>query len=272
MMAMLSRLFRWRLSLMNGVSAVAGCLLMPHPAPWPLLILLFVAVSLLAAGASALNQFMERDIDLLMSRTRNRPLPQGELTPTAVAWIGGICLTAGILLLISVGGITPPLLAVAIVGWYLGLYTPMKRRSRLSLLLGALCGAAPPLIGWSAAGGELLELPPLLLALLLYLWQVPHFLLLQRRHEEEFTRAGFLLFDLSVSGLPPRLLLALWTTAAIAAALMLPLFGLLHVNTLFYCFPLSLLSLIFLPKRRERLLFNYLNMLPLIITALLWYR
>lgn len=270
MMVMLSRLFRWRLSFMNGVSAVAGYLLMPRPPLWPEIALLFVAVSLLAAAASALNQLMERDLDLLMSRTSNRPLPQRALSPTAVAGIGTVCLTAALLLLLGLGAVTATFVAGGAVAWYLCVYTPLKRRSRFSLLIGALSGAATPLIGWSVAGGDLLEFPPLLLALLLYLWQVPHFLLLQRRHQEEFKRAGFLLFDLPGSRLPTTLLLGLWSTAVIAAAMMLPLFGLLRVTPLFFSLPLYLLFPICLLKRPERLLFNYLNMLPLLITVALW--
>jgi heme o synthase len=272
MMVMLSRLFRWRLSLMNGVSAVAGYLLMPRPPLWPEVALLFAAISLLAAAASALNQLLERDLDLLMSRTSNRPLPQGALSPTAVATIGIVCLTAALLLLLDLGAVTATVVAGGTVAWYLCVYTPLKRRSRLSLLLGALCGAATPLIGWSVAGGELLEFPPLLLALLLYLWQVPHFLLLQRRHQEEFQRAGLLLFDLPGPHFPTTLLLVLWSTAVMAAATMLPLFGLLRVPPLIFSLPFSLLFPILLLKRPERLLCNYLSMLPLLITVLLWYR
>jgi heme o synthase len=272
MIRMLARLFRWRLCLMNGVAAVTGYLLMPTQAPWLDVCRVFFAVSFLAAGSSALNQLIEREIDPLMSRTRNRPIPAGALTPTTAFLIGVACLGAGILLLMTAGAVTASLIGAAIALWYLGIYTPIKRRSRFSLLVGALCGAATPLIGWSVAGGGITEFPPLLLALFLYFWQIPHFLFLQRRHRDDLRRAGFLLFDLPSPVLSAPLLSAVWSLAVNATLAMLALFQMIPAGPTLYCLPVLLLLAALLPKRVRGGLFNCFNLLPLLIALLLWHK
>lgn len=269
-MVMLSRLFRWRLSLMNGAAAVAGLLLFPRVPTPAKLSLLFLGASLMAAGGSALNQYLERDLDRLMRRTENRPLPKGELRPVTVAAAGCVLALSGSLLLWRVFGPFPAFLGGATLFWYLGVYTPLKRRVPVALLLGAVCGGIPPLMGWSAAGGGLAALPPLYLALLMYLWQVPHFWLLQHRHADDYRRAGIPLFDPAARGMNPAPFFLLWTLALVSAALMLPAFGLLGSASA-VCLPVLCGPLIFALRRRfEPAFFAYLNVFPLLIAAALW--
>lgn len=192
---------------------------------------------LVVAGANALNCYLERDSDGLMARTALRPLPQGRLRP-AVALAFGLVLSLSSVALLSLAG--PPLAglvaALALV-LYVLVYTPMKRRSSLSVLVGAIPGALPPVIGWVGATGRL-DLPALVLFAILFLWQVPHSLAIGIFRAEEYARAGLivhsnehgvpasrhqiLLYSLGLA--PSPLLLTLmgvagWPTALAAAAL-----------------------------------------------------
>ncbi|PLX86764.1 MAG: protoheme IX farnesyltransferase [Desulfuromonas sp.] len=183
---------------------------------------------LLAAGGSVFNQVLERDTDALMERTRNRPLPAGRISPRASAVWGTALLTAGTAALGV--GLPPAVAALGLlgIGIYLGLYTPLKRRTPLALLAGALCGALPPLMGWLVAGGHPSDHPILLLCGLLYLWQIPHFLQRAWTDREDLRGAGMAnLFD----HLPPervRRLILLWCLALSATTLQFPAFALLE--------------------------------------------
>jgi len=158
------------------------------PAPVPLLITL-LGTGLVAAGASALNMVLERDTDALMQRTRSRPLPAGRMrAPEAIGF--GLLLTAlGLLCLFQLPGPLPA--AVAFTTWftYLFCYTPLKRRTSLSTLVGALPGALPPVIGWAASRGAL-DGGAFVLFAILFLWQIPHFLAIAWIYREDYARGG----------------------------------------------------------------------------------
>jgi protoheme IX farnesyltransferase len=268
---MLSRLFRGRLALMNGVAAVGGGLLFPAQPEAGLLGTLFLGTALLAAGGSALNQYLERDLDRLMLRTCTRPLPTGVLSPGKAVAIGAACLVTGIGLLAFAAGPLPPFLGAAGIGWYLGVYTPLKRRTSLALALGALCGAVPPLMGWVAAGGRPTDPVPLFLAGLLYLWQVPHFWLLQRRHADDYRRAGFRTFDPGAVRLDPALFQLLWIVALVAATLMLPAFGAVGRNCALCCVVLCLPLAASISRKLSPVFTVYLNLFPLLVAVSLWF-
>jgi protoheme IX farnesyltransferase len=266
------RLFRVRLVLMNGIAALGGYLLFPAPPEAARLLALFAGVSLLAAAGSALNQVLERDLDLLMVRTRNRPLPKGDLSPAAATAIAAGCMAGGVFLLWSLGGTTPAALGLAALLWYLAVYTPLKRRTPLALALGGLSGAATPVIGWCAAGGSPADFRVVLLAGILYLWQVPHFWLLQRRHAEDYRRAGFLLFFPWQTGSGPVALCRLWIVAMVAGAMMLPAFGLIGRSAA-ACFACLYALLLFIPwKRWDSALFAFVNLFPILVTLSLCAR
>jgi heme o synthase len=148
-----------------------------------------VGTALVAGGASALNMLMERHSDALMRRTRNRPLPAGIIgVPGALAL--GCLLTAGGLSLLLLGvGARPA--AVAFLTWasYLFAYTPLKTRTSLSTVVGAIPGALPPVIGWTAAGGEV-DASAFALFAILFLWQIPHFLAIAWLYREDYGRAA----------------------------------------------------------------------------------
>lgn len=261
------RLFRPRLALLNGVASLGGYLLFPAETAVAEAGALFTGVTLLAAAGSALNQVMERDIDALMERTRNRPLAAGELTVRGAVVIGAISAVAGALLLLYSGGILPTLAGLLALAWYLAIYTPLKRRTPLALLLGAVSGVAPPVIGWSVAGGSMVDFRILLLAGVLYLWQVPHFWLLQRRYADDYRRAGFPLFTPAGSESGQLLLSLVWIIAMLASAMMLPAFGIVGGNPLAWCAMLCLPLMVTFLKANEGALFACLNLFPLLVTV-----
>jgi protoheme IX farnesyltransferase len=148
------------------------------------------ATGLLAAGASALNQLLEREYDAKMRRTQDRPLPSGRLQPTTVAIFGGACSVTGLVYLsLAVNLLTSVIGAVTLVS-YLFIYTPLKRVTWLNTVIGAVPGALPPLMGWTAASGELSGEGWALFAILFF-WQLPHFFAIAWIYRDEYAKAGF---------------------------------------------------------------------------------
>jgi protoheme IX farnesyltransferase len=146
--------------------------------------------ALVAAGAAALNQLLEREYDAKMRRTQNRPLPSGRLQPTTVMLFGGVCAVAGLVYLaLAVNLLTCVIAAVTLVS-YLFIYTPLKRVTWLNTAVGAVPGALPPLIGWTAARGELTSEGWVLFAIVAF-WQIPHFMAIAWMYRDEYARAGF---------------------------------------------------------------------------------
>ena len=155
-----------------------------------LLVNTLAGTGLVAAGASALNQLLEKDSDALMRRTENRPLPSGRLQPVEVLVFGVILSVIGLGYL---AWTMPHRLGVLVAGAtlvsYVLLYTPLKRHTTLNTLIGAVPGALPPVIGWTAVTGTLDE-GVMVLFLIVFLWQVPHFLAIAWIYREDYARAG----------------------------------------------------------------------------------
>ena len=150
------------------------------------------ATGLVAAGASALNQLLEREYDAKMRRTQNRPLPSGRLQPTTVAIFGGVSSVAGLIYLaLAVNLLTSVLGAITLVS-YLFIYTPLKRVTWLNTAIGAIPGALPPLMGWAAARNELCGEGWALFAILAF-WQLPHFFAIAWMYRDDYARAGFVM-------------------------------------------------------------------------------
>jgi protoheme IX farnesyltransferase len=157
------------------------------------LAVLFHAVfgtALVASGASALNQWMERHTDARMSRTRNRPLPAGRLTPSSVFAFGLALALAGVVYLwLTLSTPLPALLAAFTFASYVAVYTPLKTRTSLNTLVGAVPGAMPPVIGYTAVKG-VLDADALALFAILFVWQVPHFLAIAWMYREDYSDGG----------------------------------------------------------------------------------
>lgn len=166
------------------VMAAAG-----HVVPLALFHLL-LGTALTAAGANALNQFLEADTDALMHRTARRPIPSGRLTRSAVMRFGLVSGVAGVLYLTLMANPLVGLLGLATIGAYLLCYTPLKKRTSLATVVGAVPGATPPLIGWAGAG-QGLSLEAWVLFSILFMWQLPHFLAIAWRWRRDYARAGY---------------------------------------------------------------------------------
>ncbi|MFO0614030.1 MAG: heme o synthase [Polyangiaceae bacterium] len=153
------------------------------------LVCLLVGTWLVVSGANAVNMYLERDTDAKMTRTRTRPLPDGRMRPHFALYFGlSLASLAVPILSFGVNPITSYLAIIAFVS-YVALYTPLKRRSTLALVVGAFPGAIPPLLGWSAVRGTL-DAPGVLLFALMFFWQIPHFLAIATFRRAEYKAAG----------------------------------------------------------------------------------
>src|SRR5215471_9773376 len=189
--AVYSDLFKARLTTLVLLTTLVGFLIGFRGAVDYLLMLhALLGTALVAAGASALNQLLERDYDARMKRTQSRPLPSGRLQAQTVLWVGTICSVSGIVYLGLAVNLITSALGIASLLSYLLIYTPLKRITWLNTAVGAVPGALPPLMGWTAARGELSSEGWALFAILAF-WQLPHFLAIAWVYRNDYARAGF---------------------------------------------------------------------------------
>lgn len=173
-------------------SAAGFCMASRGSVNYRLLLSSMFGIALLSAGVATLNQYMERELDGLMRRTADRPLPTGKLMPWEALLFGAVLtILAEVYLAVLVNPLTA-LLGLTVIAGYLFGYTPLKTKTSLSTLVGAFPGAVPPLIGWTAARGEL-GLEAWVLFAILFLWQFPHFLAIAWMYREDYARAGILM-------------------------------------------------------------------------------
>jgi len=180
-----------RLNLLVVVSAVAGYVMASGDTHdlWRL-IWMIVGTALVAGGASAFNQIVERGPDGQMQRTRMRPMPDGRLS-TRDAWVfGSILNVAGLAILALGANVLSAIVAFVTLASYAVVYTPLKRQSSFATVIGAIPGALPPVIGWAAALDELSQGAWVLFGIV-FLWQLPHFLAIAWIYREDYARAGF---------------------------------------------------------------------------------
>jgi len=221
---LVAELGKLRITLLSTLSALMGYVLAAGGVDAGLLVTL-AGTWVLAVGSSTLNQIQERTLDARMARTRNRPLPSGRLSASAARAIAFVEILGGSMLLLATGSLWPWLLGLTAVLWYNGVYTPLKRRTAFAVVPGALIGAIPPVMGWTAAGGSPADPRILVVALFFFIWQVPHFWLLLFRYGPEYREAGFpSLTDVFDNRQLSRLTFS-WTVATAAGCLLLPLFG-----------------------------------------------
>jgi len=223
-----AELCKWKLSLAVAFSAVTGYMLYAggllqgavldssHLIDATVaggILLTGAGVFLLSAGASALNQFTERRSDALMARTAGRPLPSGRMAPPAAMVVAVVMLAAGSMVLAR-GGTWPVLLGALNVILYNFIYTGLKKKTTLAIIPGALVGAVPPLIGYTAAGGAMTDTRIVLFALFMFLWQMPHFWLLLVRFGEEYEKAGIKTLHPRLSDSSIMRLIMIWITGS----------------------------------------------------------
>ena len=233
-------------------------------------------ITLLSSGVATINQYMERDLDGLMRRTANRPLPTGKLLPwEALAFGGGLIVLSEIYLAVLVNPLTA-LMGLTVIAGYLFGYTPLKTKTSLSTMVGAFPGAVPPLIGWTAARGEL-SLEAWVLFAIMFLWQIPHTLAIAYLYREDFAKAGiqFLpVIDPDGASTNRQVLMhcgALWVVSFLPT--LIGIAGALYFVTAFFlgaAFLSSGIKLVLTPSRASarRLLFASLIYLPMLLLVM----
>jgi len=186
-------LIKVRLTSLVLLTTVVGFYLgFPGPMDYVPLLHTLIGTGLVASGAAALNQLIEREYDARMPRTENRPLPSGRLQPETVLIFGAVVAGLGLAYLaLEVNPLTSLLGAVTLIS-YVFVYTPLKRVTALNTVVGAIPGALPPLMGWTAARGEITVAGWSLFAILFF-WQLPHFLAIAWLYREEYARAGYVM-------------------------------------------------------------------------------
>lgn len=180
---------------------------------------------LLACASAALNEIQEAGIDRRMMRTAARPIPAGRITKGQAMIIAIFLTLAGSGCLMLCGNLVPFYLGLSTMAWYNLVYTYLKRVSALAVLPGALTGAIPPLIGWTAAGGTAADPRVLALAVFFFFWQIPHFWVLALLYRGDYLRAGLPSLENLFSAAQIKRLTFVWLLAAAVSGLLLPLTG-----------------------------------------------
>lgn len=178
-----------KISLFSAFSAATGFMLSGAGLNVNFIIMV-TGVFLLASGACAMNQYQERETDALMERTKSRPLPSGKIRPWEALLLSTILILSGLTLLLAGVSATASVLGLSAVIWYNGVYTNLKRITAFAPVPGALIGAVSPAIGWSSAGGDLLDPRLLALCVFFFLWQVPHFWFFSLSNAGDYKKAG----------------------------------------------------------------------------------
>jgi protoheme IX farnesyltransferase len=179
-------------------------------------------IFLLSMASASVNQIQERHTDALMKRTSQRPLPAGQISLRGAIIFSLILASVGTGLLLLTGYWLAAVLGLFTMAWYNLVYTPLKRITAFAVLPGALIGALPPLIGWTAAGGYLLDMEILAVAFLLFVGQMPHYWLLLLKVGDEFHQAGLPVITSLFDQRQIRNLSFMWIAATGVCVLMLP--------------------------------------------------
>lgn len=235
-----------------------------------------IGTALVAAGSSALNQLREREVDARMDRTRGRPLPSGRVSPKAAALFSWSAAILGVGYLAWQVNLVTAALAILTLVSYVFLYTPLKQRTSLNTLVGAVPGALPVLGGWTAAGGHI-DGVVLSLFWILFLWQLPHFLALAWLYREDYRRGGFEMLSLDdASGRATGRMALLYAITLLPVSLLPTLLRL--TGTVYFfgalllgiCYAWMSLLLMREPSERpaRRLFFTSITYLPLLLALM----
>jgi protoheme IX farnesyltransferase len=241
-MTVLLQLGKVKITLAVTVSTLTGYLLASGRIDTDA-ILPALGIFLMACGSSAMNQYQERENDARMTRTKNRPIPAGKVTPTGALVIAFLYILAGGLLLFLGPGFLALQLGLLALIWYNAIYTPLKRRTAFAVVPGAVIGAIPPVVGWVAGGGKLFDPQALILAFYFFIWQVPHFWLLAVYHNQDYEEAGYPTLRYHFSEHQIKRITFAWILATAVTSLLLPLYGIISsTGFIIVLFALSLLT------------------------------
>jgi protoheme IX farnesyltransferase len=202
------------------LTTLGGLMLAPVPFSWSVCSCAMLGTAACVGGANAFNMWLERDADARMSRTRRRPLPAGRLHPDKAVRFAWLLAVVGVAVLaIGTNLLTAVLGALAIASYVL-VYTPLKYRTPLALVIGAVPGAAPPLLGWTAATDRI-DAPALVLFAILLVWQLPHFLAIALYRQDDYAKAGIKVVPV-VRGVPIAKIQAVaWSMVLVPLSLLL---------------------------------------------------
>ncbi|MBS4033716.1 MAG: protoheme IX farnesyltransferase [Ignavibacterium sp.] len=231
---------------------------------------------LLACGSAAYNHYQERYTDALMERTKNRPIPSGRISASTAYYFAAVLVLIGSLILLIGANLTAMILGLLNLFWYNFIYTPLKRKSALAIIPGSLVGAIPPAIGWVAAGGSLLAPQIIILSFFFFIWQIPHFWLLLLVLDKDYQKAGLPTLTRIFSHQQLKRITFVWIVATIVTGLLIPLFGVIHLNWIIYSMFLAGVYLIWKAARllrfdseqtNYRFAFNSINIFALFVVA-----
>lgn len=240
------------------------------------ILLVSLGILLQAIASSVLNQLQEIDLDRKMKRTHNRPLPTGKISISAAVIFLLITIISGTALIYFFGNLTAAIVGLFTIFWYNIIYTYSKRITAFAVVPGSLTGALPPFIGWTAAGGYLLDKPIVLLGFLLFIGQVPHFWLLILKYGEEYGNAGIPSLTRVLSRPQINRLSFTWVVTSAISALFLSYFEVIHSKFIIILLLISTFYLIWsfrgmiignedkIPFRRNFILLNSYFLLILI--------
>lgn len=192
------------------------------------IILPALGILLLACGSAALNHYQERKTDVLMERTKNRPIPSGKISAKSTIQLSIALVVVGSILLFASSGFLALSLGLLNLIWYNAVYTPLKKVSPLAIIPGSLVGAIPPVVGWVAGGGNILDPQIVLISFFFFIWQIPHFWLLLMVLDKDYQKAGFPTLTQIFSQQQLGRITFVWIIATGVTGLLLPLFQISH--------------------------------------------
>lgn len=221
-----------RITLMVVITAAGGLFLSQRaqdvtPLSTATILATLLGTGLIVAGANALNMYIERDVDRRMVRTRNRPLPAGRLAPRVALWTGVVLSALAVPILAIGANPLTALLAVIANLLYVLAYTPLKQHSHWALHVGAIPGAIPPLLGWTAGTGRI-DAAGIVLFSLLFIWQIPHFIAITLFRKADYARAGLVVMPNVTGELAARHTIVRWIFACVASSLLVVPLGIAH--------------------------------------------
>jgi heme o synthase len=224
-------LLKFRLSFLVAFSCAFGYVLGSPQINWFNLIMLFIGGLLMSGGSSAINQILEKDLDKLMTRTMTRPLPTNRLTVNEASWFAVACLVAGTAILIKFTPVITVLLSLLSMVLYSFVYTPLKRVGPIAVFVGAIPGALPPLLGWTAATG-FIDYQALIIFGIQFVWQFPHFWAIAWVADDDYKKAGFKLLPSSgQKDVNTAIQIMIYTLCLIPLGLLPATFGITGINS-----------------------------------------
>ena len=224
---LLLQLAKVKITAAVSITTITGYILYKHGINRDI-ILPTLGIFLLACGSSVINHIQEYKTDMIMERTKKRPLPTGQIAIWQAWLFASVLVLTGSSIIFTFSGIIALYLGLTALIWYNLIYTNLKKITFYAVIPGSVIGAIPPLVGWVTAGGHLNDIRAYTIALFFFVWQVPHFWLLMLKYGEQYKNAGFPTITESKTPFMIRLLTFIWTISTAISALFLPYFEVIH--------------------------------------------